>query len=342
MGKTTIFNALTGAQAKSSNYPFCTIEPNQGVVPVPDERLEKLKEYLGVGEGIPALVEFVDIAGLVKGASEGEGLGNQFLSNIRGVDALLHVVRGFQDPNVSHWQAEIDPIKDIEIVNTELLLSDLEIVERSIARLKFKEEEFKNLLMRVKESLSSGIPIRRLPLSKEEKKRLKSLGLLTGKPVIYLINIGEEKEEKNFAYLKRHTQLNNFPLLFFKGKLEEEITRLPSSEQEEFRKAWGIEESGLKRLLKTCYYTLGLVTFYTIARNKLRAWAIQKGSKMIEGARLIHSDMAKGFIKAEVISFSDLLKFPSYQEAKDKGEIKIVGKDYLIQDGDIVYIHFKV
>ena len=338
-GKSTIFNALTKGRAKVERYPFTTIEPNIGKAEVPDERLNKLKEFINAQESIPVEIEFVDIAGLIEGASKGEGLGNQFLAQIRDVDLILHVVRAFQEPDIPHRTLELKPDEDITLVNLELMLSDLEIVERALEKLKRPEDkERKEFLLRVKEYLSRGVSPRSLQLKEEEKRIVKEYGLISFKPVVYVINLGEGETEEDFR--GRLSQDLNAPIVCIYGKLEEELSQLSPEERKEFREAWGIGEGGLEKVVRVCYDMLSLITFYTIARGKLRAWALERGKSIIEAAEKIHTDMAKGFIKGEVIGVDDLLKFSSYSEAKEKGVVKIVGKDYEVKDGDVVFIHF--
>ena len=335
-GKSTIFNALTEGKAKVEKFPFTTIEPNIGKVKVPDERLEKLEDFLKVEEGINAEIEFVDIAGLIEGASKGEGMGNQFLSYIQDVEVILHIVRGFEEPDIPH-SGELELKKDIEIVNTELLLKDLEILQKAASKLKAKEDlAKKEFLLKVIDGLQRGIPVRDIQLNEDEKKLLEGYKLLTFKPVIYLVNLGEGKRMEDFSIKEK-----GLSLLYVYGKIEEEISKLPEEERKEFREIMGVKESGLKKLVKICYDMLDLITFYTIAKNKLRAWALKKGEYAIKAAEEIHSDIAKGFIKAEVINFKDLITMKSYSEAKEKGKVKIVGKEYPMNDGDVIYIHFR-
>ncbi|NOZ63743.1 MAG: redox-regulated ATPase YchF [Caldiserica bacterium] len=340
-GKSTIFNALSQGNARVEKFPFTTIEPNIAKVAVPDERLSKLKDFLGIGEGIPAEIEFMDIAGLIEGASKGEGMGNQFLSQIQTVDLILHVVRGFSNPDIPHRKGDLDIKGDIDIVETELILRDLDILQNAVNKLKAKENlPTKKLLEKIIEQLQQGIPLREIHLKTEEQQVLSGYGLLTSKPVVYVINMGEDKKEADFACSPELVQ-RNIPVLFLCGKIEEELSHFSESEREEFKEIMGLQKSGLQKLIKVCYDMLNLITFYTIARNKLHAWSLKNGATVIQAAEKIHSDMAKGFIKAEVINFDHMVGFNSYAEAKEKGRVRIAGKEYLVKDGDILYIHFR-
>ncbi len=340
-GKSTIFNALSRGNARVEKFPFTTIEPNIGKVAVPDERLSKLKNFLRVGEGIPVEIEFMDIAGLIEGASKGEGMGNQFLSQIQAVDLILHVVRGFDNPDIPYRKGDLDIKGDIDIIETELILRDLDILQNAVNKLKAREDiPRKKLLAEVIERLQQGTPLREIPLKTEEQQILTGYGLITLKPVVYLINMGEDKKVEDFPCTSELIE-RNLPVLFLCGKIEEELSQLSDSEREEFKEIMGIQKSGLQKLIKVCYDMLSLITFYTIARNKLHAWSLKKGASVVQAAEKIHSDMAKGFIKAEVINFEHLVGFNSYSEAKEKGRVRIAGKEYLVNDGDILYIHFR-
>jgi len=341
VGKSTVFNVLSGGNAASSNYPFCTIEPNVGVMGVQDERLDRLSSLVKAKEKVPVSIKFVDIAGLVEGASKGEGLGNKFLSHIREVDAILQVVRCFEDAQVSHPYPQIDPVRDMEIVNLELKLADLELVEKQLAKIKKAADKAKQAtLEKIKEGLDQGQSIKNIPLADLESETLKELQFLTSKPVVYLANIKEEENSKKYAQqVKGQAEKENSLVVELAAKLEEEIKELVPEEREEYRKELGIED-GLKKLINICYDTLNLITFYTIVKEKVTAWAIGKGIQAKEAAGRIHSDMEEGFIKAEVISFSELMKFSSYKEAKDAGAVQIEGKDYSVKDGDVIYFHF--
>ena len=336
VGKSTVFNVLSGGNAAASNYPFCTIEPNVGAVEVQDDRLDRLSSFIEAKEKIPVSIKFVDIAGLVEGASKGEGLGNKFLSHIREVDAILHVVRCFEDAQISHPYPEIDPVRDMDIINLELKLADLELVEKLLAK-----KQKQPVLEKVGEVLNQGQSIKNIPLTSQERETLKELQFLTSKPVVYLANIkeGDNISEKHAQRVREQAEKENSPLVEIAAKLEEEFKELASEEREEYRKELGIEE-GLKKLANICYDTLDLITFYTIVKEKVTAWAIRNGIKAKEAAGSIHSDMEEGFIKAEVIPFSKLMKSSSYKEAKDAGAVQIEGKDYSVKDGDVIYFHF--
>jgi len=351
-GKTTLFNLLTRAHAAVAPYPFCTIEPNLGVVSVPDSRLERLAEILKPPRVVPATVEFVDVAGLVKGASKGEGLGNQFLSAIRGVDAVVEVIRFFMDPDIPHFMGELDPLRDREVVDIELMLSDLEIVERRLQKVQElskktpgKElEKERDLLLRVRDALSRGIPLRKLTFSEEEKVILKPFQLITLKPIIYLANL-DESEQARALYQKMEAwcKQEGVPLLPLLVKLEEELQEIEDlKERTVFMQEFGLEESGLTAFIRETYATLGLITFYTFGDKELRAWELLQGSTAKEAAGKVHTDMQKGFIKAEVINARELLKIGSLEQAKALGRVRLEGKDYQVQDGDLLYFHFSV
>ncbi len=331
VGKTTLFNALTRGHAKVEIYPFTTIEPNIGVVEVPDERLERLKELIEAYEVTPATIEFLDIAGLVKGASKGEGLGNQFLAKIREVEAIVHIVRCFPDPNITHIVPDLNPTRDIEIINLELALADLELIEKRKEKIR-KDPEAKEelkLLGRVTESLSKGEPPE---LNEKEREALKGYHLLSLKPVLYVANLGEEENLPE--------ELKKYRIIGICAKLESEMQELPEEERAQFRAELGIGEIGLERLIRESYRLLGLITFFTLERKKLRAWTLEEGRSVREAAGGIHSDMKKGFIKAEVINYSDLVSVGSLLKAREKGLIRIEGKDYSVAEGDIITIKF--
>ena len=332
VGKSTVFNALTGEHALSSNYPFCTIDPNVGMVEVPDKRLEELAAFVKAKEKKYTTVEFVDIAGLIKGASKGEGLGNKFLSHIRSVDVVLHVVRCFEDSQVSHPFPEIDPARDIDIINMELLLADLEMLGNTIAKAKKLDSKDKEILDKIGEKLNQGKFIRDVSLSPEEKDILKGFQFLTLKPAVYLANVKED-DTKSIMFaeqLEAKAKQDGCVAIRLSAKLDEEIAHLPDEEKEEYRKELQTEDS-LKRLINVCYDTFGFITFYTIANEKAAAWAIVKGTTAGEAAGKIHSDMEKGFIKAEVISF---------EEIKSQGKRRIEGKEYIVNDGDVLNFKF--
>ncbi|MDD5032345.1 MAG: redox-regulated ATPase YchF [Patescibacteria group bacterium] len=335
VGKSTLFNALTKNKAEASNYPFCTIDPNVGVVKVPDERLEKIAVISKPAKIIPTVVEFVDIAGLVKGASVGEGLGNQFLSHIRECDAICEVVRGFTDKNVIHVSGKIDPADDRETINTELILADLSTVEKRLAKVSKEaksgdKESVKSvdLLSRFKEVLSAGKPARQLSLNDEEKLLAKSLNLLTTKPVIYVLNNdgGENK-----------LKVEDGGVISLNVKMEEEISNLPEEEQAEYIKELGLTESGLTKLIKASYKLLNLITFFTTGTDETRAWTVKEGAKAPEAAGVIHTDFTKGFVRAEVINWEKFIEAGAEQKAREKGLIRTEGKDYIVQDGDICH-----
>jgi len=354
VGKSTIFNALTAAGAEVANYPFCTIDPNVGRVPVPDERLLKIAEALQPPKTTPTSMEFLDIAGLVKGASRGEGLGNRFLGHIREVDALIHIVRCFRDPDVVHMDGTIDPVRDIEVVNTELLLADLETVEKRIARdekaSKTGDKEARHELeplIAIREALGRGTAAREITAGSDhgEPDVLVDLHLLTSKEVLYVANVEEEAlSGKDEAVLKveRFAAQGHAAAVVICGRLEAEMAELPPAERGEFLAAMGLEESGLKRLIRAGYDLLGLITFYTTVGPELRAWTIPCGTQAPAAAGRIHSDMDRGFIRAEILRYEDFLRLGGVSQAREKGLLRIEGRDYAIQDGDIVHFRFNV
>lgn len=356
VGKSTIFSALTAAPAEIANYPFCTINPNVGIVNVPDERLYKIGELVPTQRIVPASVEFVDIAGLVEGASRGEGLGNRFLASIREVGILIHVVRCFEDPDIVHVSNQIDVARDIEVINTELALSDLETVEKRLAKVErmkrlskeaAKEAALKQpLLERLEEALSNGRAGRSLNLTKEEKALVYDLHLITLKPMLYLCNVDEEsilEGNPHVEKVKEIAQREGSDALIICGKIESEIATLESEEERaEFLEAVGLEESGLKSLIRIAYRLLGLRTFFTLGDDENRAWTFRKGMKAPETAGLVHSDFQRGFIKAEVYKCDDLFTYGSEQKVKEAGKIRLEGKEYLVKDGDIIYFKFNV
>lgn len=354
VGKSTLFNALTNAGAQSANYPFCTIEPNVGVVSVPDYRLDKLREMYDPVKFTPAVIEFVDIAGLVKGASKGEGLGNKFLSHIREVDAVVHVVRCFENDDIVHVEGNIDPVRDIETINYELILSDLEVLNRRIDKdrkaLKgdkslFREVEF---LERIRFSLNDGVCARAVAMSDDEKEILDSVSLLTAKPVIYACNMSEDDfsegilNNKNYLAVKNLAGKEGAEVLPICAELEAQISSLDPDEKKLFLNELGIEQSGLDNLVKKSYDLLGLMSYLTAGKPEVRAWTIKKGTKAPKAAGKIHSDFERGFIRAEVVSFDDLMECGSMAAAKEKGLVRSEGKDYVMQDGDIVLFRFNV
>ncbi|MCS7234128.1 MAG: redox-regulated ATPase YchF [Synergistetes bacterium] len=347
-GKSTLFNALTKAGVLVASYPFSTIDPHKGVASVPDERLEKLAELLNPPKVTPAEIEFYDIAGLVKGASKGEGLGNQFLSHIRGVDAVVEVVRAFEDGSVSHSEGSIDPVRDAQIVEIELMLSDLELVEKWIEKYKRaarvgdkKAKEELSLLEKVREPLSKGEPLRGKLSSEELEKLSKYYQLLSTKPHLYYFNSSEEIDKSLLDKFISWASSRGSPVVWGCARLEMELSELSQEEAQELMREMGLESS-VKRLIKASYEFLNLITFFTFNEKELRAWPVLRGTKVLQAAGKIHSDMEKGFIKAEVIAVDSLLKLGDYKIAKEKGFVRIEGKDYIVQDGDVIYIIFKV
>ena len=353
VGKSTMFNAITNAGAECANYPFCTIEPNVGVVPVPDERLDVLTEMYHPEKTTHAIIEFVDIAGLVKGASKGEGLGNKFLSHIREVDSIAQVVRCFEDPNIVHVDGSINPLRDIETINLELIFADLETIEKRIDNAKKKlkadkkyQEEL-NVLEKIKTTLENGQSARTIEFTDEEKELLKETYLLTMKPIIYIANISEsqladpfhdEKVKQVVEYAKKE-KAEVIPLCV---KIEEELASLDGEDKKEMLEALGIEESGLDKVIKASYDLLGLMSFLTAGEPEVRAWTIKKGTKAPQAAGKIHSDIERGFIRAEIVSYDDLIREGSMSAAKEKGLVRSEGKEYIMQDGDIVLFRFNV
>ncbi len=354
VGKSTLFNSITKAGAECANYPFCTIEPNVGVVAVPDERVEKLAEIYNPQKVTNAVVEFVDIAGLVRGASKGEGLGNKFLSHIREVDSILQVVRCFENSNIVHVDGNIDPLRDIETINLELIFADLETIEKRLERARKllkadKKYQFEiDTLEKVKETLNNGKCARTVDLSDEEKEVLKESFLLTLKPVLYVANVSENELEnadanENVKRVKEFAKTENAEVIPLCVKIEEELSVLEKDEKQEMLEALGLDESGLDKLIKASYKLLGLMSFLTAGEPEVRAWTIKIGTKAPQAAGKIHSDIERGFIKAEVISFDDLMKCDgSMVQAREKGLIRQEGKEYVMQDGDIVLFRFNV
>lgn len=353
VGKSTLFNAITEAGAESANYPFCTIEPNVGVVDVKDERLEILGKMYNTKKITPASIEFVDIAGLVKGASQGEGLGNKFLSHIREVDAICHVVRCFDDPNIINVNDSVDPIRDIEIINLELILADLETVSKrydklfKLARVGEKQSEQElNVLKKLKTALEKGENARTVVLDEEEQKIANSFFLLTTKPVIYCANISEKdigKDDNEYVLkVKEYAKKENAETIALCAKIEEELTKLDKDEREMFKAELGIKESGLDKLVKAGYSLLGLMSYLTAGETEVRAWTIKKGTKAPQAAGKIHTDFERGFIKAEVVKYQDLVDAGSYLKAKENGKVRIEGKDYVVCDGDVMLFRFNV
>lgn len=353
VGKSTLFNALTSAKAEAANYPFCTIEPNVGIVAVPDKRLEMLKDLMNSEKVIPATIEFFDIAGLVKGASKGEGLGNKFLSHIREVESIVHVVRCFEDENITHVEGKISPLDDIEIINLELMLSDLEMITKRLQKVEKLAKNDKSyakeyeLLDRLKEGIENNMPLRHLEFTEEELSIIKSFNLLSSKPVLYVCNISEEDllsgEDNDYVKkVKEYAEKENSEVITISGKIESEISQLDNEEKKEFLNELGLEESGLDKLIRASYSLLGLMSFITAGPKEVRAWTIKKGTKAPQAAGKIHSDMEKGFIRAEVINYMDLINAGGFTQAKEKGLVRLEGKDYIVQDGDVVLIRFNV
>lgn len=355
VGKSTLFNAVTSAGAECANYPFCTIEPNIGVVPVPDERVDNLTKLYNSKNKINAVIEFVDIAGLVKGASKGEGLGNKFLSHIREVDAIIEVVRCFDNQNIIHVEGEINPLKDINIIETELILSDLEILEKKINKISTQAKNGDKILLnqveKLKEiykELENGKLLKDILIKEEEiKKILKELNLLTIKKIIYVGNISENDIKnpnlnKHVIELKKYAKEKNSDVVIISAKIEEELQLLNNEEKEMFKEELGIKESGLEKLIKISYSTLGLISFLTAGEKETRAWTIKKGSKAPQAAGVIHSDFERGFIRAEIVSYKNLIEAGSYIKAKELGKVRSEGKEYIVEDGDIILFRFNV
>ena len=353
VGKSTLFNSITKAGAECANYPFCTIEPNVGVVPVPDERLDKLTEMYHPAKTTHAVIEFVDIAGLVKGASKGEGLGNKFLSHIRETDAICEVVRCFEDSNIVHVDGSVDPIRDIETINLELIFADLETVNKRLEKAKKnlkgdkKYQEEIDVLEKIKTNLENGVSARTISFNEDEQKLVKDMFLLTTKPILYIANISEEQlaDSENDPLVKKvkeYAAKENAEVIPLCVKIEEELSGLDDNDKKEMLQALGLDESGLDKVIKKSYDLLGLMSFLTAGEPEVRAWTIKKGTKAPEAAGKIHSDIQRGFIKAEVVSFNDLMKAGSMLEAREKGLVRSEGKDYVMQDGDIVLFKFNV
>ncbi|MDF2587445.1 MAG: GTP-binding protein YchF [Anaerocolumna sp.] len=355
VGKSTLFNSLTKAGAESANYPFCTIDPNVGIVAVPDERLKVLGDLYNTEKIIPAAIEFVDIAGLVKGASKGEGLGNQFLSNIREVDAIVHVVRCFEDSNIIHVDGSVNPLRDIETINLELIFSDLEIIERRIARTSKGAKNDKALakelevLERLKEHLEAGNMAKSFDTSDEEELTLlKSYNLLTYKPVIYAANVKEDDladdgaSNEQVKQVREFAKVENSEVFVICAQIEQEIAELDDDEKKMFLEDMGLTESGLEKLIRASYHILGLISYLTAGPKETRAWTITKGTKAPGAAGKIHTDFERGFIRAEIVNYSNLVECGSYNAAKDKGLVRSEGKEYVVQDGDVVLFRFNV
>jgi len=351
VGKSTLFNALTRAQIAAENYPFCTIDPNVGVVPVPDPRLAQLAAIAQPEKIVPTTVEFVDIAGLVAGASQGEGLGNQFLSHIREVDAIAHVVRCFESGDVIHVAGRIDPLSDVEIIDTELALADLATLEKGLERAtkaaKSGEQDAirrRILLERVRVQLNAAQPVRALALSEEERRDLRELQLLTAKPVMYVANVAEHGFENNpfLAALEKRAAAEGAVVVAVCAAIEAEIAQLEEAERSEFLADLGLKEPGLNRVIRAAYRLLGLQTFFTAGPKEVRAWTVRVGASAPQAAGVIHTDFERGFIRAEVISFPDYLAAKGEAGARDAGKLRLEGKEYLVQEGDVIYFRFNV
>ncbi|WP_099187911.1 redox-regulated ATPase YchF [Tepidibacter mesophilus] len=354
VGKSTLFNAITQAGAESANYPFCTIEPNVGVVSVPDERLHKLKEIYNSQKIVPTAIEFCDIAGLVRGASKGEGLGNKFLSHIREVEAIIHVVRCFEDPNVVHVDGSVDPLRDIETINLELIFSDIEILERRIQKTQKAAKADKSLMSelnfvnKLKDTLEDNKCIRTMDFTEDEQVFVKQLNLLTSKPVIYVTNVCEDEladEAANnplVAKVREFASLENAQVVVACAQIEAEISELEEDEKKEFLADLGLHESGLDKLIRASYSLLGLISYLTAGPKEVRAWTVKMGSKAPEAGGKIHSDIERGFIRAETIAYNDLVNVGTMSAAKEKGLVRLEGKEYIVKDGDVILFRFNV
>ena len=352
VGKSTLFNSITNAGAECANYPFCTIEPNVGVVPVPDERLEVLGKMYDTEKIVHAIIEFVDIAGLVKGASKGEGLGNKFLSHIRETDSILEVVRCFDDSNIIHVEGNINPLRDIDTINLELILADMDTVGKRIDRAsklakgdkKYLAEE--DAFKKVRKTLEEGKPARLTDLSDEEKAMVKDAFLLTMKPILYVANVSEndigQPDNDYVKQVKEFAKSQGAEVITLCVKMEEELSALDEADKKEMLHEFGIEESGLDKVIKASYDLLGLMSFLTAGKKETRAWTIKKGTKAPQAAGKIHTDFERGFIKAEIVSYNDLVKNGNYSKAKELGLVRLEGKDYVMQDGDVVEFKFNV
>jgi GTP-binding protein YchF len=352
VGKSTLFNALTRAQIAAENYPFCTIDPNVGVVPVPDGRLEQLAQIAHPEKILPTTVEFVDIAGLVKGASQGEGLGNQFLAHIREVDAIAHVVRCFEDDDIVHVSGRIDPLSDLEIINTELALADLASVDKAVDRAAKatksgdKKAQLQHTLFeRVQALLNQGTPVRSAALSDTERRELRDLHLLTAKPVIYIANVDEAGLAAGNAYLdalRARAELEHAVVVPVCAAIEAEIAQLPEAERAEFLRDLGLKEPGLNRVIRGAYELLGLLTYFTAGPKEVRAWTVRAGSTAPQAAGVIHTDFERGFIRAEVIAFEDYVNYRGEAGAREVGRLRLEGKEYIVREGDVMHFRFNV
>ncbi|GKW46154.1 ribosome-binding ATPase YchF [Planococcus sp. NCCP-2050] len=354
VGKSTLFNAITKAGAEAANYPFCTIDPNVGIVEVPDERLDKLTELVVPKKTIPTAFEFTDIAGIVKGASKGEGLGNKFLSHIREVDAICQVVRCFADENVTHVSGKVDPISDIEVINLELILADMESIEKRIARaaklVKQKDKDAvaeEPVLMKLREAFEAGHMARSIDFTDDELQIAKNLNLLTLKPMLYVANVSEDEiadaEDNEYVQkVREYAAEQNSEVIVVCAKIEEEMAELEDEEKEMFLEELGIQESGLDQLIKASYNLLGLATYFTAGVQEVRAWTFKKGMKAPQCAGIIHSDFERGFIRAETVAYEDLVELGSMASAKEAGKVRQEGKEYIVKDGDVMLFRFNV
>ncbi len=354
VGKSTLFNAITQAGAESANYPFCTIDPNVGIVEVPDHRLLKLTELVQPKKVVPTAFEFTDIAGIVKGASKGEGLGNKFLSHIRQVDAICQVVRCFADDNITHVSGKVDPIDDIEVINLELILADLESIDKRIDRVaKLAKQKDKDavveheILVMLKEALEAEKPARSVEFTEEQLKVVKGMHLLTIKPMLYVANVSEDEiadpsENEYVKQVREYAANEGAEVIVICAKIEEEISELDADEKAMFLSELGIEESGLDQLIRASYHLLGLATYFTAGVQEVRAWTFQKGMKAPQCAGIIHTDFERGFIRAEIVAYEDLLAAGSHNAAKEAGKVRLEGKEYVVQDGDVVHFRFNV
>lgn len=354
VGKSTLFNALTKAGAMSANYPFCTIEPNVGMVSVPDERLEVLGKMYSTQKITPATIEFVDIAGLVRGASKGEGLGNKFLSHIREVDAILHVVRCFDDSKIIHVDGSVNPSRDVETINLELIMADLESLEKQLLRVqklarsgdKYAKEQ-EAVFTLVREQLEKGLPARSLNLDEKQQKIVREAFLITAKPTLYVANVSQEQlaagvTDPRVSELNEIAKKENSSVLPICANLEADLSELPADELAVFQQEFGIQELGLARLIKASYSLLGLISYLTAGEKEVRAWTITKGTRAPQAAGVIHTDFERGFIKAEVVSYQNLVSLGGYNQAKEAGKVRMEGKDYIVQDGDVIVFRFNV
>ncbi len=350
VGKSTLFNALTRAGIAADNYPFCTIEPNVGIVQVPDLRLEVIAEIAQPQKVVPAVVEFVDIAGLVAGASEGEGLGNQFLANIRETDAIAHVVRCFDDPNVIHVAGKVDPVSDIGTINTELALADLDAVERQLAKYEKvaqtggdkEAQRLVSALRKVRAALDAGRPARSAELSKEERALLRPLFLLTMKPTLYVANVAEQGSGKFLEQVEAHAAKEGAPVVPVSAAIEAQIADMPEEDKKLFLEDMGMDEPGLDRVIRAAYQLLGLHTYFTAGPKEVRAWTIPAGATAPQAAGVIHTDFERGFIRAEVAAYDDFVSCGGEQGAKESGKLRLEGKDYTVRDGDVIHFRFNV